>query len=107
MIDSANECNICSLFYEGLCFEFGFDVDIISDVHLDGSEVDFFSHDSAAYSTMGPFGRIKTISLNLMSGSRVWTLIMQRREFMILRVSFDVVWEGSGCESSRYPCLAY
>ena len=59
LIDSANECNICALFYEVLRLEFELDVDIISDIHLDGSEVSFYSHDSTVYSTMGPSGRVK------------------------------------------------
>jgi hypothetical protein len=53
LIDLANECNICALFYEGLSLEFELDVDIISDIHLDGNEVYFYSHDSTVYSTMG------------------------------------------------------
>jgi len=65
LIDLANECNICAFFYEGLSLEFELDVDIISDIHLDDSEVNFYSHDSTVYSTMGP-------SLGVAGGNGEW-----------------------------------
>jgi hypothetical protein len=97
LINSASECSFCAICFDELNFEFDFDVDILSNRHLDESKVAFdcrqiFRHLS------GPDPK-KNIYLRCEMKPTVWSLILPHRQKWDLDVGFNVLWKESACES--------
>jgi hypothetical protein len=94
---SAKECDMCWLFYDGLCFQFGFKIDISSDVSLKGILVYFESKGLYLTPAEGSLLWSSTVTMRLLEESRHSSYVQQHPEVLNLTVEFDVVWDGSAC----------
>ncbi|KAH7067121.1 hypothetical protein FB567DRAFT_259908 [Paraphoma chrysanthemicola] len=89
LIDFANECIMCAIFLDGLNSDFEFDIDLLSEYHLDGSEVSFDSYNDVRAT--------KKITSIYEMGSTVQSFLVKRHVFTfprILGVLLRIVWKG-------------